>query len=75
MKNEDSVLSVEKLLKIRKDFLEKFPPRDQIRDTAMFANWFHAQYGMKIIPKDVPDDCIGVSPTVYAHLIGILGEG
>lgn len=63
--------TVEKLLAIKKDFDEKFPPRDHVKDSAIFANWFHASYGFRIIPADVPDDCIGVSITVYAAIIGV----
>lgn len=56
---------------IQEDFWKKFPRIDQTKDTAIFANWFHLQYGFKIIPKCLPDDCIAVSPNVYALLMGV----
>lgn len=67
---DDSTLTVDKLKKIKEDFDQKFPRPDTIRDTALFANWFHQQYGLKIIPRCIPDDAIAVSPAVYALLIG-----
>jgi hypothetical protein len=69
--SDDSVMSVEKLMKIKKDFEENFPRTDHVRDTAIFANWFQQQYGFKIVPKCLPDDAIAVSPRVYAAILGV----
>lgn len=71
MSADETILTVGKLREIQEDFLKKFPHRDQTKDTAMFANWFHQQYGFKIIPKCLPDDCIAVSTRVYSALLGV----
>jgi hypothetical protein len=71
--NPASFLTVDKLLKIKEDFEKNFPRRDHVRETAIFANWFHQQYGFKIIPKCIPDDAIAVSPAVYSALMGFSG--
>lgn len=69
--SDDTVLTVERLKQIKEDFEKQFPQRDQVRDTHIFANWFHQQYGFKIIPRCIPEDCIAVSPRVYAAILGV----
>lgn len=68
---DETFLTVDKLLAIKKDFEKNFPRRDHVKDVAVFANWFHQQYGFKIVPKCLPDDCIAVSTRVYSALLGV----
>lgn len=65
-----SCLTVEKLIQLKKEFDQLFPPRDVARDTAVFTQWLGHQYGFKIIPKDIPNDTVAVSVDVYFYLIG-----
>lgn len=67
----DTVLTADKLRKIRDDFEKQFPARDHIRDNAIFAHWFSLHYGFKVVPRCLPDDVIAVSPNVYAAITGM----
>lgn len=67
----DGTLTVEKLIEIKKKFDEMFPPRDVAKDTSVLSMYMFQEFGFKIVPMNVPDDCIAVSPEVYAIICGI----
>ncbi len=68
----NGILTIEELKEVKRKFDEQFPPRDDVADYSVFAGALSNLFGFKIVPKDLPDNCIAVSPNVYAALMGKL---